>query len=57
MSYPKEVWKFRKWTEAMVKGAMVGTPEYKGSSRGGKTATMKRKRRKKRRRTRAKKEA
>lgn len=57
MSYPKEVWKFLKWSQAMVKGATVGSPEYKGSYRGGKKGMKTRKRRKRRRRTRAKKEA
>lgn len=59
MSHPKTVWKFIPWSKAMVAGATVGTPEYKGSRSTGykasKTTPKRRKRRRKRKRN-AKKE-
>jgi len=56
--YPKEAWKFKLWTEAMLRGAIVKDPEYKGKSTGSRVSKTSRPRRRKRktRRTRAKKE-
>lgn len=62
MTHPKTAWKFKAWTEAMLRNATVGTPDYekrtRANSRGmaGTTSRKKRHRRKKRRKN-AKKEA
>lgn len=54
MSHPKTAWKFKAWTEAMLRNAEVGDPDYgkKGSkSTGSKVSqTRKRKRRKRKKR-------
>lgn len=56
-TFPKEAWKFKAWTNAMLQGAQVGTPEYKAKGLGTKqSSTRQRKKRKRRRRKRAKKE-
>jgi len=50
--YPKPAWKFKAWTEAMLRGATVGDPEYKGKrakSTGSKTSRINRKKRRRRR--------
>lgn len=61
MSHPKEAWKFKLWSEAMLRGATVGNPEYKGkSSSNGMTSSNRaptRRRRRRRKSNRAKKEA
>lgn len=57
--YPKEAWKFKLWTDAMLRGATVGAPEYKGKSTGSKHSSgmrINRRFRKKRRRRAKKKE-
>lgn len=57
MSHPTEAWKFKAWSEAMLRGARVGTPEYKGKSLGTSKISMKpRRRRRRKRRKNAKKE-
>lgn len=51
--YPKEAWKFKMWSDAMLRGATVGNPEYKGkqvsstTSKSSKTRRRSRRRRKK----------
>lgn len=62
MSHPKEAWKFKLWTDAMLRGATVGDPEYgKKSGKGASSMTskssrqMKARRRRRRRRKNAKK--
>jgi len=52
--YPKPAWKFKLWTEAMLRGATVGDPEYKGKtaakstgSKASRTSRRRRRRRKK----------
>lgn len=59
--YPKEAWKFKLWTEAMLRGAIVGSPQYKGRIHASKTGskvspTNKRHRRRRKRASRAKKD-
>jgi len=52
--YPKEAWKFKLWTDAMLRGAHVGQPQYKKThakptgSKVSKTFRKRRRRRKKR---------
>jgi len=50
MTHPKTAWKFKAWTEAMLRNAQVGTPDYgkrNNSSGGKKTRKRKSRRRKK----------
>jgi len=52
MTHPKTAWKFKAWTEAMLRNAQVGTPDYdKHHARltGSKTSRMTSKRRRRRR--------
>lgn len=39
--YPKAVWKFVPWAKAMVQGATVGQPQYKGNTARGKSTGSK----------------
>lgn len=39
MTHPKEAWKFKLWTEAMLRGAIVGSPEYKAKTTGSSSGT------------------
>lgn len=56
-TFPKEAWKFKAWTNAMLQGAQVGTPEYKAKGLSiSKTSSNRKRKRKRRRRKRAKKE-
>jgi len=48
--YPKEAWKFKAWTAAMLQGATVGKPEYKAKGLGTSKNSQPRKRRRRRRR-------
>jgi len=53
MSHPKTAWKFKLWTDAMLRGAQVGDPDYKSKrskSTGSKVSQMTKKMRKRRRR-------
>lgn len=48
MSHPREAWKFKLWSEAMLRGATVKDPEYKGKSKSssrGKPLPKRRRRR------------
>jgi len=58
MSHPKEAWKFKLWTDAMLRGATVGDPEYKGKSTGstGSPTRNNAQRRRRRKRKNAKKD-
>jgi len=57
--YPKEAWKFKLWQEAMLRGAIVGKPEYKrtGKSTGYKGSQTARKRRNRRKKAQRKRNA
>lgn len=56
MSHPKEAWKFKLWTDAMLRGAIVGNPEYKGkassSANKGRAQPQRQQRRRRRKRKR-----
>jgi len=54
--FPKTAWKFKAWTDAMLRNATVDTPDY-GKKGSKSTSTGKTVRRRRRRRRKKKKDA
>lgn len=54
MTHPKTAWMFKAWTEAMLRNATVGTPDYgkKSKSTGSMNSRTTRRHRKNKRRRR-----